>query len=328
MDFKSALPKETTATTTTNTTSNFISYKPMPRGDSQQKAAPRYQESQAFVIPAGNYQPYTSSTQQQTKQIFSSDLLRGPPLISQKPPQPSQSSSLPQEQLLEELDKRRKIEDFLINDGRKKNEEIYRLKELVLRFERKLHERDLEIHDLKRKLDSLTRGTKAVASPMLNPVATTSQEEAKVERTPEEEDLILALKLQEEETRRYHEGQRRRHHFRHIFGPSRHHRSIEHDDGLDPDQMTYEELISLGEKIGSVSKGLSEQDIAKLKVVQWNSTCNTDEEEICCNVCLNGLQDEEEVFELGCQHRFHCECLKPWLAKEKVCPVCKMEIKL
>jgi len=32
----------------------------------------------------------------------------------------------------------------------------------------------------------------------------------------------------------------------------------EYEHNIDPDQMTYEELLELEEKIGSVSKGLSE----------------------------------------------------------------------
>ncbi len=38
----------------------------------------------------------------------------------------------------------------------------------------------------------------------------------------------------------------------------------EYDHDIDPDQMTYEELLELEEKIGSVCKGLPIEVIAKL----------------------------------------------------------------
>jgi hypothetical protein len=38
----------------------------------------------------------------------------------------------------------------------------------------------------------------------------------------------------------------------------------EYEHDIDPDQMTYEELLELEEKIGSVSRGLTPQQLAQL----------------------------------------------------------------
>lgn len=40
--------------------------------------------------------------------------------------------------------------------------------------------------------------------------------------------------------------------------------SMYEDDDVDVDEMTYEELLDLGEKIGKVSKGLTEDQFNKL----------------------------------------------------------------
>jgi hypothetical protein len=47
-----------------------------------------------------------------------------------------------------------------------------------------------------------------------------------------------------------------------------------------------------------------------------------------CSVCLNTLEEGEQIRELSCEHLYHKECIDPWLTGEKnTCPVCRKEIK-
>ncbi|KAL6339062.1 hypothetical protein AAG906_024213 [Vitis piasezkii] len=65
---------------------------------------------------------------------------------------------------------------------------------------------------------------------------------------------------------------------------------------LDIDSMSYEELLALGEHIGSVSTGLSEEE---------------------------EYADDDGVGNLDCGHVYHVACIKEWLAQKNSCPICK-----
>lgn len=45
-----------------------------------------------------------------------------------------------------------------------------------------------------------------------------------------------------------------------------------------------------------------------------------------CNICLADYREGEEVKTLPCLHRFHSDCLDPWLRLNAVCPICKLEV--
>jgi hypothetical protein len=55
----------------------------------------------------------------------------------------------------------------------------------------------------------------------------------------------------------------------------------EYEHDIDPDQMTYEELLELEEKIGSVSRGLTPQQLAQLPTMQLAE--GTEDQ---CTVCF------------------------------------------
>ena len=50
-------------------------------------------------------------------------------------------------------------------------------------------------------------------------------------------------------------------------------RAIEESRGSDPnpDTMTYEQLIELGDRVGKVSKGLTKEQIAKIPSKAWRT---------------------------------------------------------
>jgi hypothetical protein len=89
---------------------------------------------------------------------------------------------------------------------------------------------------------------------------------------------------------------------------------------IDTDHMTYEELLELEDKMGSVSKGLTEEQFGKIQTV---TATGLDE---VCSICYCNVKEGEEVVRLPCQHHFHVDCIKQWLLKERTCPLCKQEI--
>lgn len=48
-----------------------------------------------------------------------------------------------------------------------------------------------------------------------------------------------------------------------------------------------------------------------------------DAEETSCTICFVPLVDGDRVGALPCDHVFHASCLKEWLSKRAVCPLCQ-----
>lgn len=53
-------------------------------------------------------------------------------------------------------------------------------------------------------------------------------------------------------------------------------------------------------------------------------TDNVDEEQPNCTICFATLEDGDRVGALPCQHAFHADCLKEWIQRRNVCPLCQM----
>ncbi|KAK4277464.1 hypothetical protein QN277_015462 [Acacia crassicarpa] len=96
------------------------------------------------------------------------------------------------------------------------------------------------------------------------------------------------------------------------------------DMRLDVDNMSYEELLALEERIGNVSTGLSEETVMKLLKQKKYSveTGSKLEAEPCC-VCQEEYNDGDEIGILDCGHDFHKDCVKQWLMHKNLCPICK-----
>ncbi|XP_024016779.1 E3 ubiquitin-protein ligase MBR2 isoform X2 [Eutrema salsugineum] len=96
------------------------------------------------------------------------------------------------------------------------------------------------------------------------------------------------------------------------------------DMRLDIDNMTYEELLALGERIGTVNTGLSNGAISSCLLETTYYALNQTDEQTKCAICLEEYKEKEELGELkGCGHGYHGGCIKKWLSMKNSCPICK-----
>jgi hypothetical protein len=103
---------------------------------------------------------------------------------------------------------------------------------------------------------------------------------------------------------------------------------IEMED-IDPDNMTYEELLELQDKIGYVSRGFSDREIHSIPKIKFDkSLLNFKLEDKICTVCQYEYKSGQDLRLLACKHSFHTRCVDHWFRREKICPNCKDEVVL
>ncbi|KAJ3670676.1 hypothetical protein LUZ60_008102 [Juncus effusus] len=97
---------------------------------------------------------------------------------------------------------------------------------------------------------------------------------------------------------------------------------------LDVDNMSYEELLELEDKIGYVSTGLSKEEISRKIEPFFNPSIHfsSSETERKCTICQEEYEENEEMGKLECGHIYHLYCIKQWLSHKNSCPVCKSSV--
>ncbi|KAF8388103.1 hypothetical protein HHK36_026769 [Tetracentron sinense] len=45
-----------------------------------------------------------------------------------------------------------------------------------------------------------------------------------------------------------------------------------------------------------------------------------------CAICLDGYEAQQKVMNLPCSHKYHSECLLPWLSAHSHCPYCRTHV--
>ncbi|CAD8168072.1 unnamed protein product [Paramecium octaurelia] len=182
----------------------------------------------------------------------------------------------------------------LINELRHENEElkntIGELKDRIQELEQQLKGKQAP------QIEEENQETISVEKP---------QQEFQEEMNEEEKSLHFALMLQQQEEMEFQN------------------RLIQMQNNVDLDEMSYEQLQELQEKMGFVSRGLVEHQIQVL-LKQCTIQNQTND---CCTICLEDSGSPVEI-QLECGHVFHKECISEWLSREKHCPVCKRDIEL
>ncbi|KAF3634725.1 putative ceramide kinase-like [Capsicum annuum] len=113
-------------------------------------------------------------------------------------------------------------------------------------------------------------------------------------------------------------------------------RDLEGDDDqygswrLDVDDMSYEQLVELSDRIGYVGTGLAEEKIVqcirkfKLSTTDSYSMLISTDKTWRCTICQEGYKVDDEIGKLECGHYHHIECIKKWLMQKNACPICKI----
>ncbi|KAJ8616416.1 hypothetical protein MRB53_035788 [Persea americana] len=106
------------------------------------------------------------------------------------------------------------------------------------------------------------------------------------------------------------------------------------DMRLDIDDMSYEELLALEERIGDVSTGLSEETISSCLKTRRYVPCTVSSpsdqpadmvmpDKETCIICQAEYEESEKIGILDCGHDYHADCIKQWLLVKNACPICK-----
>lgn len=95
------------------------------------------------------------------------------------------------------------------------------------------------------------------------------------------------------------------------------------DMRLDIDNMSYEELLALEERIGTVSTALTEEAISKSLKTSIYQIKPDHKEDAKCSICQEEYTIGDEVGRLHCEHAYHLKCVQEWLRMKSWCPICK-----
>jgi hypothetical protein len=95
--------------------------------------------------------------------------------------------------------------------------------------------------------------------------------------------------------------------------------SWEDDLGVEPSDLSYEELLAICESIGYHQPGVENID-----QVAPCTTIHTVQD--TCPICLESMEDTRMRKITTCGHHFCADCLETWLSISKVCPVCKQDV--
>ncbi|CAD8089377.1 unnamed protein product [Paramecium sonneborni] len=197
-------------------------------------------------------------------------------------------------QQIQKLHQKSQSKSDVINELRQEN---YDLKNTVNELKQKIQELEQQLlNQQNNKIEEENQEKVSVDK---------SQNELQEEMTEEEKSIHLAFMLQQQEEMEFQN------------------RLAQMQNNVDLDEMSYEQLQELQEKMGFVSRGLLTNQIKSL-LIQCKIQKQIND---CCTICLEDSGNPVEI-QLECGHVFHQECISEWLSREKHCPVCKRDINL
>ncbi|XP_056174669.1 E3 ubiquitin-protein ligase MBR2 [Syzygium oleosum] len=98
------------------------------------------------------------------------------------------------------------------------------------------------------------------------------------------------------------------------------------DMRLDIDNMSYEDLLALEERMGTVSTALTEESLVKcIKKELYHPTASASgqNDDVKCSICQEEYVAGDELGRLACEHVYHVSCIQQWLRLKNWCAICK-----
>lgn len=96
--------------------------------------------------------------------------------------------------------------------------------------------------------------------------------------------------------------------------------------GSQGQEWSYESLLELQERLGSVDRGATEAQIDALPVHKADGGECCGEGTPTCAICLEEVEPGDEMRTLPCFHNFHSACIDRWLKTNRACPICKKDV--
>lgn len=99
------------------------------------------------------------------------------------------------------------------------------------------------------------------------------------------------------------------------------------DDSDDSDNVpaegaSYEELLEWEQK-----RTGSDPLLASLADVFPQAKATPNDVNKQCMICLEDYKIGEDIMTITCMHRYHKDCVAPWIAISPTCPVCKADVR-
>ena len=87
------------------------------------------------------------------------------------------------------------------------------------------------------------------------------------------------------------------------------------------DDLNYEQLLELEDRIGNVNKGYTEDQIDNIPIMYSFDEDNKQ----TCSICLDEIENGTPQLSIAWRHNFHYECIKKSLTINKIWPICKLD---
>ncbi|KAG7948267.1 hypothetical protein I3843_13G002400 [Carya illinoinensis] len=89
-----------------------------------------------------------------------------------------------------------------------------------------------------------------------------------------------------------------------------------------------QELLDLGDAVGTQSRGLSHDLISLLPTSKYKFKNFFSRKKLRerCVICQMRYKRGDQQIKLPCKHVYHSECISKWLSINKICPICNTEV--
>ena len=103
------------------------------------------------------------------------------------------------------------------------------------------------------------------------------------------------------------------------------------DENFEDDLEEQEEENSLNDELDEfyadeIDNGIEDNVIETLPKSRIKDISKLTEDKKKCCICLENFKVNDETINLPCIHIFHSNCIKKWMKRQDICPICKNKI--